>query len=89
MTTKAELVAAIAEQAGLTKEQAKKAVDAFTDSVVDEVKQWQQRPLEPTYLVVYLDGLMVKNLEEGIAHNKCVYLALGINTEGRKDEERL
>ncbi|ATQ84211.1 hypothetical protein MOTT16_09665 (plasmid) [Moraxella osloensis] len=64
-------------------------ISTVTDSVVDEVKQWQQRPLEPTYLVVYLDGLMVKNLEEGIAHNKCVYLALGINTEGRKDEERL
>ena len=64
-------------------------ISTVTDSVLDEVKQWQQRPLEPIYPVVYLDGLVVKNREEGIAHNKCVYLALGINTEGRKDEERL
>ena len=64
-------------------------ISTVTDSVLDEVKGWQQRPLEPIYPVVYLDGLVVKNREEGIAHNKCVYLALGINTEGRKDEERL
>ena len=60
-------------------------ITTVTDSVLDEVKQWQQRPLEPIYPVVYLDGLVVKNREEGIAHNKCVYLALGINTEGRKE----
>ena len=60
-------------------------ISTVTDSVMDEIKQWQQRPLEPIYPVVYLDGLVVKNREEGIAHNKCVYLALGINTEGRKE----
>ena len=60
-------------------------ISTVTDSALDEVKQWQQRPLEPIYPVVYLDGLVVKNREEGIAHNKCVYLALGINTEGRKE----
>ena len=60
-------------------------ISTVTDSVLDEVKQQQQRPLEPIYPVVYLDGLVVKNREEGIAHNKCVYLALGINTEGRKE----
>ena len=51
-------------------------ISTVTDSVLDEVKQWQQRPLESVYPVVYLDGLVVKNREEGIAHNKCVYLAL-------------
>ena len=60
-------------------------ISTVTDNVLDEVKQWQQRPLESIYPVVYLDGLVVKNREEGIAHNKCVYLALGINTEGRKE----
>ena len=60
-------------------------ISTVTDSVLDEVKQWQQCPLESVYPVVYLDGLVVKNREEGIAHNKCVYLALGINTEGRKE----
>ena len=60
-------------------------ISTVTDSVLDKVKQWQQRPLEPIYPVVYLDGLVVKNREEGIAHNKRVYLALGINTEGRKE----
>lgn len=60
-------------------------ISTVTDSVIDEVKNWQQRPLEPVYPVVYLDGLVVKNREEGIATNRCVYLALGINTEGRKE----
>ena len=60
-------------------------ISTVTDSVMDEIKQWQQRPLEPIYPVVYLDGLVVKNREEGIAQNECVYLALGINTEGRKE----
>lgn len=57
----------------------------MTDSVIDEVKNWQQRPLEAVYPVVYLDGLVVKNREDGIATNRCVHLALGINTEGRKE----
>ena len=60
-------------------------ISTVTNSVLDEVKQWQQRPLEPIYPVVYLDGLVVKNREDGIASNRCVYLALGINTEGRKE----
>ena len=42
MTTKAELVSSIADQAGLTKEQAKKALDAFTDSVVDSLKKGEE-----------------------------------------------
>lgn len=42
MTTKAELVSAIADKAGLTKEQAKKALDAFTDSVVDSLKAGEE-----------------------------------------------
>lgn len=50
-----------------------------------KLKTWQQRPLDAVYPVVYLDGLVVKNREDGIAMNKCVYLALGINTEGRKE----
>ncbi len=60
-------------------------ISTVTDSVIDEVKNWQQRPLDAVYPVVYLDGLVVKNREDGIAMNKCVYLALGINTEGRKE----
>jgi DNA-binding protein HU-beta len=42
MTTKAELVASIAEQAGLTKDQSKKALDAFTDSVVEALKKGEE-----------------------------------------------
>lgn len=60
-------------------------ISTVTDSVIDEVKNWQQHPLDAVYPVVYLDGLVVKNREDGIAMNKCVYLALGINTEGRKE----
>lgn len=63
MTTKAELVAAIADQAGLTKEQAKKAVDAFTDSVVDALKKGEE-----VRLVGFGTFLAVKR-EAGTARN--------------------
>lgn len=63
MTTKAELVAAIAEQAGLTKEQAKKAVDAFTDNVVEALKKGEE-----VRLVGFGTFLAVKR-EAGTARN--------------------
>ncbi|GGZ40529.1 MULTISPECIES: HU family DNA-binding protein [Asticcacaulis] len=63
MTTKAELVASIAEQAGLTKEQAKKALDAFTDSVSDALKKGEE-----VRLVGFGTFLAVKR-EAGTARN--------------------
>jgi transposase-like protein len=60
-------------------------ISTVTDAVVDEVTQWQQRPLDAMYPVVLFDCLRVKIRDEGIVKNKAVYLALGIDREGMKD----
>ncbi|MGH8247625.1 MAG: IS256 family transposase [Gammaproteobacteria bacterium] len=60
-------------------------VSAVTDSVIDEVAAWQNRPLEVTYAIVYFDALRVKIRDEGLVRNKAVYLAIGVTGDGRKD----
>jgi putative transposase len=56
-----------------------------TDAVMEEVKAWQSRPLEPVYAIVYLDALYVKMRHEGRVENRAVYVAIGVDLEGRKD----
>jgi putative transposase len=60
-------------------------ISDVTDAVLDEVKAWQNRPLEPIYGVVYLDALYVKMRHEGRVENRAVYVAIGIDLEGRKE----
>ena len=60
-------------------------ISQITDEVLDEVSQWQQRPLEAIYPVVIFDALRVKIRDEGVVRNKAVYLALGITREGTKE----
>jgi putative transposase len=60
-------------------------ISDVTDAVLDEVKAWQNRPLEALYGVVYLDALYVKMRHEGRVENRAVYVAIGIDLEGRKD----
>ncbi len=60
-------------------------ISQVTDAVVDEVGAWQQRPLESTYPLVYLDALVIKVRDQGVVQNKSAYLALGINVEGKKE----
>jgi transposase-like protein len=60
-------------------------ISTVTDAVVEEVTQWQQRPLERVYPVVLFDCLRVKIRDEGVVKNKAVYVALGVDREGRKD----
>jgi putative transposase len=60
-------------------------ISEVTDEVLDEVKAWQTRPLENLYPVLFLDALMVKMRHEGRVNNRAVYVAIGINEEGRKD----
>jgi putative transposase len=55
-----------------------------TDSVMEEVKAWQDRPLEALYPIVYLDALMVKMRQDGKVDNRAVYTAIGINMDGEK-----
>ena len=60
-------------------------ISTVTDEVLDEVAQWQQRPLEAMYPIVYFDALRLKIRDEGTVKNKAVYLALGIRADGKKE----
>jgi len=60
-------------------------ISTVTDAVIDEVREWQQRPLEPMYPVVFFDALRVKIRDEGIVRNKAIYLALGVRRDGTRD----
>ena len=60
-------------------------ISIVTSSVLDTVKEWQNRPLDPVYPIVYLDALSVKARDEGHIINKSVYLAIGINMQGLKE----
>lgn len=60
-------------------------LSAITDKVIPVVKEWQQRPLEGLYCIVWLDAMYYKVKEEGRTQTRCVYNILGINPEGRKD----
>jgi putative transposase len=60
-------------------------ISTVTDSVMEDVIEWQNRPLEPMYPVVFFDALRVKIRDEGTVKNKAVYLALGIQRDGTKE----
>ncbi|WP_323072406.1 IS256 family transposase [Mycetohabitans endofungorum] len=60
-------------------------VSTVTDAVIDEVREWQQRPLEAMYPVVFFDALRVKVRDEGTVKNKAIYLALGVRRDGTRD----
>lgn len=60
-------------------------ISEVTDGVMEEAKAWQNRPLEPLYTIVYLDALYVKMRHEGRVENRAVYVAIGVELEGRKD----
>ena len=60
-------------------------ISRVTDAVLDEVREWQSRPLDPVYPVVFFDALRVKIRDEGLVKNKAVYVALALNPDGEKD----
>jgi putative transposase len=60
-------------------------ISDVTDAVMAEVTEWQNRPLEPMYPVVFFDCLRVKIRDEGIVKNKAVFLALGVSPDGSRD----
>lgn len=60
-------------------------VSRATESVVEELRAWQQRTLERTYLVVYLDALVIKVRDKAGVRNKSAYLVVGVRTDGHKD----
>ena len=54
-------------------------ISTVTDGISEEVQEWQNRPLDALYPILYLDAVFVKIREEGRVLNKAVYLALGVN----------
>lgn len=60
-------------------------ISEVTDAVMEEVRAWQSRPLEPLYAMVYLDALYVKMRHEGRVENRAVYVAIGVDLDGHKD----
>lgn len=60
-------------------------VSAVTDAVLDEVAEWQERPLEPLYPLIFFDALRIKVRDEGTVKNKAVHVALGVQPDGAKE----
>jgi putative transposase len=60
-------------------------ISRVTDDVMDDVRAWQQRPLDDVYPVVFLDCLVLKIREGGTVQRRACYLALGITVEGERD----
>lgn len=60
-------------------------LSAITDKIIPAIQEWQNRPLEELYCIVFLDAMHYKVKQEGKVINRCVYNILGINLEGKKD----
>lgn len=82
MTTR-EIVTTFKEMYGADASPA--LISKVTDAVIDEVIEWQSRPLDTVYAIVYLDCIVVKIRQDKKVINKAVYLALGVNMEGHKE----
>ena len=60
-------------------------ISKVTDAVIEQVVEWQSRPLDAVYPIVYLDCIVVKIRQDKKVINKAIYLALGVNMEGHKE----
>jgi putative transposase len=59
-------------------------VSKITDAVLPELREWQSRPLDPTYPILYLDAIVVKVRTDGRVRNRPVYIAMAVDLDGRK-----
>jgi putative transposase len=60
-------------------------ISNVTDAVKEEVTAWQNRPIDAVYPILYLDALYVKIREAGHIQNRAIYVAIGVNMQGRKE----
>jgi putative transposase len=60
-------------------------ISRVTDAVMDDVRAWQQRPLDDVYPVIFLDALVLKIRDGGSVQRKACYLALGVSLDGERD----
>ena len=59
-------------------------VSKVTDGIIDELNEWQNRPLDAVYPILYIDALMIKVRTDGTVINRPAYVAIGVDLEGRK-----
>jgi putative transposase len=60
-------------------------ISRVTDALMDDVREWQQRPLDDVYPVLFLDALVLKVREGGTVQRRACYLALGVTVDGERD----
>ena len=60
-------------------------ISRITDKVVNDIVAWQNRPLEPVYLIVWMDGIVFKVRENSKIINKTIYIAVGLRRDGKKE----
>jgi len=60
-------------------------ISRITDKILPEVNEWQNRPLDAIYPIIFFDGIMFKSRKDSQIINKCIYSVLGIDMEGHKD----
>ena len=80
--THGEICAHLAEVYGA--EVSKQTISAITDRVMEGMAEWQNRPLDAVYAVVFIDAINVK-IREGQVANRPIYLALGVTVDGERD----
>jgi putative transposase len=80
--THGEIAAHLEEVYGA--EVSKQTITAITDRVAEKIAEWQSRPLDPVYAVLFIDAIQVK-IREGQVANRPVYLALGVTVDGERD----
>lgn len=59
-------------------------ISTITDKVMEKAREWQSRPLEPIYPIVFMDGIVVKMRVDGAVRKQTLYVVIGIDLEGRK-----
>jgi putative transposase len=60
-------------------------ISTITDSVLERAKEWQSRPLQPVYPIIFLDALVIKLKQERVVKNAVLYGVIGINLDGQKE----
>lgn len=60
-------------------------ITAITDRIIPEIKEWQNRPLESVYPVIWLDAIHFKVRQDGVVKNKAIYSILAVTVEGQKE----
>lgn len=61
------------------------SVSAITATILEDIKQWQQKPLDSVYYILWMDGIVMKVRQNGKVINKTIYLIIGVNRDGYKE----